>query len=163
MLVGRDPESAQIARLLDRARAGKAGLVAVTGEAGIGKTALLDQAAAHASGMTVARTVGLEAEAQLEFSALFDICRPLWGSVGELPDSQAAALANALGIGPGPPGDRFLVGAATLSLLAAAAQSAPLLVLIDDAQWIDAASEDALLFAARRLVAEPVAMIVARG
>src|SRR3954452_9210020 len=155
MLVGRDTETALIAGLLERARAGRAGVVVVTGDAGIGKTALLDEAAALAAGgMTVVRAVGLESEAQLEFSALFDVCRPLSGHLEELGERQAAALANALGVTSAAAGDPFLVGAATLSLLAAAAEAAPLLVLVDDVQWIDAASEDALLFAGRRLVAE---------
>ena len=163
MLVGRDRECARLDRLLRGARAGEAKVLVLLGEPGIGKTALLDHAAAQAQG-TVVRTVGLESEAQLEFSALFDVCRPLLDHVPALPQSQAQALETAFGIGSGPAGDRFLVGAATLSLLAAAGEDAPLLVLVDDAQWIDGASADALLFAARRLAAERVAMLVcARG
>jgi DNA-binding CsgD family transcriptional regulator/tetratricopeptide (TPR) repeat protein len=161
MLVGRDRECARVERLLERARAGAAGALVVVGEAGIGKTALLDFAAERAEGMTVVRAVGVESEAQLEFSGLFDVCRPLLGRIEELPERQRDALAAALGIGPGASVDRFSLGAATLSLLAAAAEEAPVLVLLDDVQWLDAASVDALVFAARRLAAEPVAVLVA--
>jgi DNA-binding CsgD family transcriptional regulator len=161
MLVGRDRECGLVGRLLERARAGTAGVLVVVGEPGIGKTALLDDAAGRAEGMTVVRAVGVESEAELEFSALFDVCRPLLGRLEELPERQRDALAGALGVGPGESVDRFLLGAATLSLLAAAAEDAALLVLLDDAQWLDAASGDALLFAARRLAAERVALLVA--
>ena len=159
MLVGRDRECALVDRLLERARAGTAGVLVVVGEAGIGKTALLDYAAEQAEGMTVVRAVGVESEAQLEFSALFDVCRPLLDRLGELPERQREALAGALGIGPGGSVGRFSLGAATLSLLAAAAEHAPLLVLLDDAHWLDPASSDALRFAARRLAAERVALV----
>jgi DNA-binding CsgD family transcriptional regulator/tetratricopeptide (TPR) repeat protein len=161
MLLGRDPERALIDELLGRARSGSAGVLVLVGEPGIGKTALLLDAAGRADGMTVVRAVGVESEAELEFSALFDVCRPLLDRIGELAERQRQALAAALGIGPGEPADRFAVGAATLSLLAAAAEEAPVLVLLDDAQWLDAASLDALLFAARRLRAERVAMVIA--
>lgn len=161
MLVGRDRECALVDRLRERALAGTAGVLVLLGEAGIGKTALLDYAAERAEGMSVVRAVGVESEAQLEFSALFDVCRPLLGRIGELPERQQEALSGALGIGTGGSADRFALGAATLSLLAAAAEHEPLLVLLDDAQWLDAASADALLFAARRLAAERVALLVA--
>src|SRR5215207_8693123 len=161
MLVGRDRESVLVDRLLVRARAGAAGVLVVLGEAGIGKTALLDYAAGRAEGMTVVRAVGVESEAELEFSGLFDVCRPLLDRVDGLAERQREALAGALGVGPTGSVDRFSLGAATLSLLAAAAEDAPLLVLLDDAQWLDAESTDALLFAARRLAAERVAVLVA--
>jgi hypothetical protein len=138
MLVGRDRESALVDRLLERARAGAAGVLVVLGEAGIGKTALLDYAAGRAEGMTVVRAVGVESEAELEFSGLFDVCRPLLDRVEGLAERQREALAGALGVGPSGSVDRFSLGAATLSLLAAAAEDAPLLVLLDDAQWLDA-------------------------
>jgi DNA-binding CsgD family transcriptional regulator len=159
MLVGRDRECARIDGLLARARAGTAGVLLLLGEPGIGKTALLDYAAARADDMTVVRAVGLESEAQLEFSALFDVCRPLLDRLDELAVRQREALTGALGIGPGASADRLLVGAATLSLLAAAAEDTPVLVLLDDVQWLDAASADGLLFAARRLAAERVAVL----
>jgi hypothetical protein len=161
MLVGRDRESALVDRLLERARAGTAGVLVVVGEPGIGKTALLEYADGRAEGMTVVRASGVESEAELEFSALFDVCRPLLARLGELPQRQQDALAAALGTGSGEPVDRFSLGAAVLSLLAAAAESEPLLVLLDDVQWLDAASADALVFAARRLAAERVALLVA--
>jgi DNA-binding CsgD family transcriptional regulator len=161
MLVGRDRECALVERLLERALAGTAGVLVVVGEPGIGKTALLDYAAGRAGEMTVVQSVGVESEAELEFSALFDVCRPLLARLDELPERQREALAAALGVGEGGSVDRFLLGAATLSLLAAAAEDVPLLVLLDDAQWLDAASADALLFAARRLAAERVALLVA--
>jgi DNA-binding CsgD family transcriptional regulator len=161
MLVGRDRECARVDRLLARARAGTAGLLLVLGEAGIGKTALLDYAAERAADMTVVRAVGVESEAQLEFSGLFDVCRPLLDRLDELAVRQREALSGALGIGPGESADRLPVGAATLSLLAAAAEDAPVLALLDDVQWLDAASADALLFAARRLAAERIAVLAA--
>jgi DNA-binding CsgD family transcriptional regulator len=161
MLVGRDRECALVERLLERARAGIAGVLVVVGDAGIGKTALLDYAAGRAEGMSVVRAAGVESEVELEFSALFDVCRPLLDRLDELPERQRDALAAALGTGPAGSVDRFSLGAAVLSLLAAAAEYAPVLVLLDDVQWLDAASADALVFAARRLAAERVALVVA--
>jgi DNA-binding CsgD family transcriptional regulator len=160
-LLGRAPECALIDGLLERARSGAADVLVLVGEPGIGKTALLDRAAERAGDMTVVRAAGVESEAELEFSALFDVCRPLLDRLDELGDRQRVALGAALGLGPGGSADRFGVGAATLSLLAAAAEDAPVLVLLDDAQWLDAASADALLFAARRLRAERVAVLIA--
>ncbi len=161
MLVGRDRECALVDRLLERARAGAAGVLLVIGEAGMGKTALLDYAAESAGDMTVVRAVGIESEARLEFSGLFDICRPLLDRIEALPDRQRAALSGTLGLGPAGSLDRFSLGTATLTLVAAAAEDTPLLVLLDDAHWLDPASAEALLFAARRLVAERVALLVA--
>jgi DNA-binding CsgD family transcriptional regulator/tetratricopeptide (TPR) repeat protein len=161
MLVGRDRECALVDSLLERARQGAAGVLVVVGEAGIGKTALLDYAAERADDLRVVRAVGVESEAQLEFSALYDVCRPLLDRVDELAERQRAALTTALGIVPGGPVDRLSLGAATLSLLAAAADAAPVLVILDDVQWLDPASADALFFAARRLRAERVALLVA--
>jgi DNA-binding CsgD family transcriptional regulator len=161
MLVGRERECALVDRLLERARAEVAGVVILVGQAGIGKTALLEYAAGRAEGMAVVRAVGVESEAQLEFSGLFDVCRPLLDHADELDQRQREALATALGSQSSASVDRFSLGAATLSLLAAAAESTPLLVLLDDAQWLDATSLGALLFAARRLAAERVAVLVA--
>lgn len=161
MLVGRDRECARLDRVLCGARGGEAKVLVLLGEPGIGKTSLLDYVAGRASDMTVVRAVGLESEAELQFSALFDVCRPLLARLDELADRQRDALQNAIGTGSGAPADRFSVGAATLSLLAAAAEDAPLLVLLDDVHWVDAASTDALVFAGRRLAAERVAMVVA--
>ena len=138
---------------------GRSGALVIRGEAGIGKTALLDYAAARAEDMTVVRALGVESEAQLEFSGLLDVCWPLRDRLEELPDHQAEVLRSALGIGPGEEQDRFSVGAATLSLLAASADGNPVCVLVDDAQWLDPASQETLLFATRRLQADRIALL----
>lgn len=140
---------------------GQSGALVVRGEAGIGKTALLDYAAERATEMTVVRTVGVESEAELEFAALLDVCRPLFGHVGELTERQAGTMRAALGVGPATTLDRFEIGAATLGLLAAAADSSPLLLIVDDAQWVDPSSADALLFATRRLDADRILAVFA--
>jgi len=161
VLVGRELECARIDRLLALARSGRAGSLVVRGEPGIGKTALLDYAEASAQGMRVVRALGIESEAELEFSGLLEVCRPLLDGVDELPGAQMDALRGALGVGPAHPHERFTIGAATLNLLASAGERAPLLVIVDDAHWLDRASADALLFAARRLDADAVAMVFA--
>jgi DNA-binding CsgD family transcriptional regulator len=158
-LVGRARECAMIDRVLRGAASGESSSLVVRGEPGIGKTALLSYAAHRAADSLVLRTAGLEAESDLAFAGLHGLLRPVTGKLGELPDTQAAALAGALGLAHSPSTDRFLVSAATLSLIAAAAEERPLVCVIDDAQWLDSASADALLFAARRLRAEPVAML----
>jgi hypothetical protein len=164
MLVGRHEERARIDRLLDQAAAGRGGALAILGEAGIGKTALLEYARMRASEATVVVTTGVESELELPFAGLADVLRPLLGYLDELPESQHELIRVALALGPARPMDRFAMGAASLALLAAAAGEGMLLVLVDDAHWLDAASRDALLFAARRLGADPVALIfAARG
>src|SRR5262245_6540911 len=161
MLIGRDAECARLDELLDRARLGRSAALVVRGEAGIGKTALLEYTAARAQDMTVARALGVESEVELEFSGLLDVCRPLLEHLGDLPSEQASAIESALGLGPPQSLDRFAIGVATLGLLAAAAESRPLLVIADDAQWLDPASAEALLFATRRLHADQVAALFA--
>ena len=131
----------------------------IRGEAGIGKTALLDYAAERAEDMTVVRALGVESEAQLEFSGLLEVCWPMRDTLDELADHQADVLRSALGIGPGEEQDRFSVGAATLSLLAASAEANPVCVLVDDAQWLDPASQEALIFATKRLQADRAALL----
>jgi DNA-binding CsgD family transcriptional regulator len=158
-LVGRVRECAMIDHALRRAATGESSALVVRGEPGIGKTALLSYAAQRAADGLVLRTAGLEAESDLAFAGLHALLRPVMDKLGELPDAQAAALAGALGLADAPSTDRFLVSAATLSLIAAAAEERPLVCVIDDAQWLDSASADALMFAARRLRAEPVAML----
>ncbi|HET9763720.1 MAG TPA: BREX system ATP-binding domain-containing protein [Casimicrobiaceae bacterium] len=158
-LVGRARECAVIDHALERAVSGESTTLVVRGAPGIGKTALLSYAAQRAADSLVLRTAGLEAESDLAFAGLHGLLRPVMDKLGELPDTQSAALAGALGLAHSPSTDRFLVSAATLSLIAAAAEDRPLVCVIDDAQWLDAASADALLFAARRLRAEPVAML----
>jgi DNA-binding CsgD family transcriptional regulator len=160
MLFGRGRELSVIGTLLERARLGSSGVLVLVGEAGIGKSALLEHAAESAEGMAVLRARGVESEAQIPFSGLFELLRPALGSIERLPRPQAGALASALALRPAHAHDRFAVGAATLSLLAAYAESAPLLVLVDDAHWLDGSSADALRFALRRLVADPIAAVL---
>jgi DNA-binding CsgD family transcriptional regulator len=160
-LVGRNREAALIQELLERARAGESGSLVVRGEPGIGKSALLDRAVERADGMLVLSTAGVEAEADLAFAGLFGLVRPILDHLDDLPPVQAAALAGALGLGPSQSPERFLVSAAVLGLLAEAADRRPVLCLVDDAQWLDKPSADALVFAARRLRAERVALLFA--
>jgi DNA-binding CsgD family transcriptional regulator len=134
---------------------------ALVGEPGIGKSSLLDSLAARAAGMGVLRASGIESEAQVPFAGLLELLRPALGSLSRIPRPQAAALESALALRPSSAQDRFAVGAATLSLLAAFAEESPLLVLVDDVQWLDGSSSEALLFAVRRLVADPIAVVLA--
>jgi len=158
-LLGRDRECAAIDRLLDDARAGAGGALVVRGEAGIGKSALLDYARQRAAPMAVLSAVGVEAESDLAFAGLHGLLRPVLAHLGELPEPQAAALAGALGLAPSAGSDRLLISAAVLGLLAAAAEDRPVLCVVDDAQWVDRPSAGALVFTARRLQAERLAML----
>ena len=160
MLWGRDRELRTVARLLKDARSGRSGVLAVVGEAGIGKSALLAYAGEQASGMQVLRARGVRSEARIPFAGLLELLRPALGCLPAIPSPQAEALQGALALRPAHARDRFAVGAATLSLLAAYAAMSPVLVLVDDGHWLDGSSADALLFAVRRLVADPVAVIV---
>ncbi len=157
-MVGRKTELARVERLVLEAGAGRGGALVVRGEAGIGKSALLEHIRDRAVGMICVQTSGVESESELPFAGLGDVLRPLLGALGELTNVQADPVRTALGITPTRPVDRLTIGAATLSLLAA---SAPILVLVDDAHWLDAASQSALVFAARRLASDPVAMLFA--
>ncbi|MFS1304053.1 ATP-binding protein [Streptosporangium longisporum] len=161
MLYGRAGEQERIERLLAAAGTGRSGVLVVRGQAGIGKSALLDHAAARARDMRVLRGVGIESEAELPFAALHLLLRGGLDRVHALPAAQAAALRGALGLDDTAPVNRFLVGLATLSLLSELAGDGALLCLVDDAQWFDRASLDALVFAARRLDTEGVVMIFA--
>src|SRR5262249_48191413 len=158
-LVGRDRETALIDALIDRARTGESGSLVVRGEPGIGKSALLDHAVDQADGMVVLSTASVEAEADLAFAGLFGLVRPILHHLEELPGVPSAALAGALGLGPSGSPERFLVSAAVLGLLAEAADRRSVLCVVDDAQWLDKPSADALVFVARRLRAERVAML----
>ncbi|WP_043181241.1 AAA family ATPase [Streptomyces sp. NRRL F-5123] len=163
MLYGRDGEAAALRGLLDGARGGRSGALVLRGEAGIGKTALLEHAVGQAADMTVVRGSGVEFEAELPFAGLQLLLRTAMGADGALPEPQRRALRAAFGlggVGPGPVEPMF-VGLAVLSLLSEHAGAGPLLCVVDDAQWLDRASADALLFAARRLDAEGVAMVFA--
>ena len=160
-LVGRDAECGRIDGLLADARGQRSGALVLSGEPGIGKSALCRWAVAQAGGMRVLSVRGVESEVELPFAGLAELCAGEMDRVGLLPEPQARALEAALARRDAPPGDRFAIGAAVLSLLAVAGGSGSVLVVIDDAQWLDASSADALLFAARRLRGEGVAMLVA--
>jgi DNA-binding CsgD family transcriptional regulator len=160
-LIGRERERAAIGRLLDDARCGGSGSLVVRGEPGIGKSALLDDAAHRADGTLVLRTAGVDTESDLAFAGLYGLVRPIVGKLDQLLETHSKALAGALGLAPSPDPDRFLVSAAVLSLLAAAAEASPVLCLVDDAQWLDLPSADALVFAARRLRADRLAILFA--
>ena len=161
MLVDRLPERAALGGLLDAARAGRSGVLVLRGEPGIGKTALLEYAIESAAGLRVVRVAGVESEMELAFAALQQLCAPMLDNLEGLPDPQRAALGVAFGLETGAAPDRFLVGLAALSLLSEAAERQPLLCVIDDAQWLDRASALVLAFVARRLLAEPVALVFA--
>jgi DNA-binding CsgD family transcriptional regulator len=160
-LIGRAAECARIDALLDEARAGHSSTLLITGEPGIGKSALLRYAAARATGMTQLHAQGIESESELAFAAVADFFQPVLDCLAEIPARQAAALSGALALGPPTTTDRFVVCAATLSLLDAAAEKGPLLGIVDDAQWLDASSAQAILFAARRLEAEGIVLLIA--
>ena len=161
MLLGRDHEQRALVRLLENARVGRSDVLAIIGEAGIGKSALLVYAQEQATGMNVLRARGVQSEAHIPFAGLFELLRPALPCMDQIPGPQAAALESALALRPASAPGRFAVGAATLSLLAAYSEAAPVAVLVDDAHWLDGSSADALLFAFRRLVADPVAVVLA--
>jgi DNA-binding NarL/FixJ family response regulator len=160
-LLGRDGEQAAIEELLTEARASRGGVIAVRGDPGIGKTSVLTRARAQAEGFRVLHASGVQSEARIPFGALLSLLRPALGVLEDLPERQRLALAGALAVGPPAPGDPLTIGAATLGVLAAAGGGGPLLVVVDDAHWLDEASAGALLFAARRLGHDPVAMVLA--
>ena len=160
MLVGRASERRTIARLVAAARVGSSGVLLVSGEPGIGKTVLLDEAVALATDMRVLRARGAEAEREVPFGGLAQLLRPALGELDRIPGPQRDALASALALRQGP-ADRFTVGAATLSLLCRYAEHAPLALVVDDAHLLDRPSAEALLFTARRLLADPVVLLLA--
>jgi DNA-binding CsgD family transcriptional regulator len=160
-LIGRDREREALDRLLDGVRGGRGGVLVVHGEAGVGKTALLEYAAEAASGFQIARTSGVEAEMELPFAAAQQLCAPLLHLSDRLPEPQQQALGVAFGLITGPPPNPFLVGLAVLGLLSDAAEQWPLLAVADDAHWLDNASARALSFVARRLLAERIALVFA--
>jgi AAA ATPase domain len=160
-LVGRTAELEAVDRLLEAARAGRSGGLVLLGEPGVGKTALLEYAVSVATDLQVASIVAVQSEAELGFAALHQLLIPFLDGLGELPDPQREALESAFGRSAGPPPDRFFVGLAALTLITEAAIEQPVLCVIDDAQWLDRSSSDALGFLARRLLAEPVAMLFA--
>ena len=162
MLIGRELESAELAAALSSARDGSGSALVLVGEPGIGKTTLLRQLVVSAGELEVLETAGVESEAELPYSALVDVLTPLLHYLDALPEVQALALSSALALGPPGAADRFAVGVATLGLLTEAAGQGPVLVVVDDLQWVDSASRDALSFAARRLSSIPVALVAAQ-
>ena len=160
-LRGRHDECEALNRLIKAAGRGESQVLVLRGEAGVGKTALLDYVAQRAAGFHVARAAGVEAEVELAFAGLHQLCAPLLDRLDALPAPQRDALATAFGQSAGPPPDRFLVGLAVLSLLAEVTADQPLLCVVDDAQWLDRVSAQTLAFVARRLLAEPVALVFA--
>ncbi|MEV3901716.1 AAA family ATPase [Mycobacterium sp. NPDC050551] len=160
-LRGRDGECGELRRVLSSARSGDGQVLVLRGEAGAGKTALLDHLITQARGFSVTHVAGVESDMELAFAGLHQLCAPLMSHIERLPEPQRDALAVAFGRGVGPVPDRFLVGLAVLSLLAAAAEQQPQLCVIDDAQWLDQVSTQVLGFVARRLLAEPVALVFA--
>ena len=160
-LIDRHAERDTLKRLVAAVRDGEGRALVVCGEAGVGKTALLDYLADNASGCRVVRTAGCQSEMELAFAALHQLCTPLLEGLTRLPAPQRDALRIAFGMGSGSTPDRFLVGLAVLNLLSDAAEPQPLICVVDDEQWLDRASAQVLGFVARRLVAEAVGMVFA--
>jgi DNA-binding CsgD family transcriptional regulator len=150
-----------LARFVDGVQAGQSRVLVVRGEPGVGKTALLDYLAGRASGCRVARATGVQSEMELAFAGLHQLCAPMLDRAGRLPAPQRQALLTAFGLSAGPAPDRFLVGLAVLSLLSEVAEDRPLVCVVDDQQWLDNASAQALGFVARRLAADPVGLVFA--
>jgi len=161
VLIGRDEECARLDRLLAEAKAGASASLVLRGGAGTGKTALLDYAAERSDGCQVIRATGVEAEMELPFAGLHQLCAPLLQRLERLPDPQRDALAIAFGLASGAQPDRFFIGLAVLSLLSEAAEERPLLCIVDDAQWLDRSSALALAFVVRRLGADSIGVVFA--
>jgi DNA-binding CsgD family transcriptional regulator/tetratricopeptide (TPR) repeat protein len=161
VLRGRGRECETLDQLVYAVRAGESRTLVVRGEAGVGKTALLEYLLEQARGCRVARASGVQSEMELPFAGLHQLCAPMLERLGRLPDPQRDALRIAFGLAAGDAPDRFFVGLAVLSLLSDVAEGGPLICVVDDAQWLDRASAQSLAFVARRLCAEPVAMVFA--
>jgi DNA-binding CsgD family transcriptional regulator len=159
-MLGRRSECATLDGLVSGARAGQSQVLVVRGEAGMGKTALLDYVEAHAAGCRIARLAGVEAETELAYAGLHQLCAPFLDRLDRLPTPQRIALGTAFGLTGGEAPDRFLVGLAVLGLLADRAEQRPLICLIDDVHWLDRVSAQTVAFVARRLVAERIALVV---
>src|SRR5215469_9872837 len=160
-LCGRCRECTVLDELLEQLRRGRSTVLVMRGEAGVGKTALLEYVADRARGCRLARVTGVESEVELDFAGLHQLCAPMLSRAECLPVPQREALRIAFGLAEGPPPDRFLVGLAVLSLLSEVAAERPLVCVIDDEQWLDHASAQALGFVARRLAADPVGLLFA--
>ena len=160
-LRGRRREQEQLGQLVTGIRSGRSGALVVRGEAGIGKTALLEYLIEQASGCMVARATGVQADMELPFAGLQQLLGSMLGSLERLPDPQRDAVEVAFGLRSGSAPDRYAVGLAVLGLLAEASEQEPLVCVVDDAQWLDQASALTLAFVARRLMAESVALVFA--
>jgi predicted ATPase len=158
-LRGRASECALLDELASAIRRGESRSLVLRGEAGIGKTALLEYLIASAQDLTVVRAVGVESEMELAYASLHQLCGPLLDRLGRLPAPQRQAMEIVFGISAGEAPDRFLVGLAVLSLFATVAEERPLLCIVDDAQWLDQTSGQTLAFVARRLLAEPAGIV----
>jgi DNA-binding CsgD family transcriptional regulator len=160
-LLGRRDECAALDRLVADVLASSSRVLVLRGEAGVGKSALLGYLSGRITGWHVASAVGVESEMELAYSGLHQLCAPLLDHLDELPVPQRDALATVFGLSTGPAPDRFLVGLATLTLVAQAAEQHPLACIVDDAQWLDSASAQMLAFVARRLLAERIVLVCA--
>jgi predicted ATPase len=157
-LLGRRSECETLDRLLEAVRAGESRALVVRGEPGVGKTAILEYVLERASGCRIERAAGVQSEMELAFAGLHQLCAPMLDRLERLPGPQRDALSTAFGLSAGDAPDRFVVGLAVLSLFSEVAEEEPLVCLVDDAQWLDRASAQALAFVARRLLAESVAL-----
>lgn len=160
-LLDRTREREVLAEFVSRVRASESQTLVLRGEAGAGKTALLRHVPEAADDCTILWATGVESEMELAYAGLHSLCAPMLGRIGSLPEPQRDALGTAFGLHAGPPPDRFLVGLAVLSLLAESAEEQPLVCLVDDTQWLDTVSSEALRFVARRLLAERVGFVFA--
>ncbi|MFE2108894.1 AAA family ATPase [Kitasatospora sp. NPDC059463] len=160
-MLGRSRECGALEDLLDAVRGSGSRVLVLRGEPGVGKTRLLEHAAARARGLRTARVTGVQSEMELPYAGLHQLCAPFLDRLGRLPVPQRDALGTAFGLAAGVPPDRFLVGLAVLSLLADASGQDPLLCLVDDAQWLDEVSAQTLAFVARRLLAERIGLVLA--
>jgi DNA-binding CsgD family transcriptional regulator len=161
VLRGRRRECESLDRLLEDVRGRQSRVLVLRGDAGVGKTALLEYLVANATGCRIARLAGVESEMELAFAGVHQLCAPMLSHLAHLPGPQRDALGTAFGLSAGAAADRFLVGLAVLSLLSEAAEERPLVCVVDDAQWLDRASAQVLGFVARRLLAESVAIVFA--
>src|SRR5262245_58639694 len=160
-LIDRHAERSLLDGALRDVRSGQSRVLVLHGDAGVGKSALLDYVAGQSDGCRLSRAAGVESEMELAYAALHQMCMPMLDGLHHLPPPQRKALATAFGLSAGPAPDRFLVGMAVLNLFSDAAEQQPLLCLIDDLQWLDHTSTQAISFVGRRLGAESVGLIVA--
>ena len=160
-LTGRRSETDVLDGLVEAVRGGESRALVVRGEPGVGKTALLEYMVEQASGCRVVRAAGVQSEMELAFAGLHQLLAPMLDRLERLPVPQRDALRTAFGVSPGSAPDRFFVGLAVLSLLSEVAEEQPLICLVDDEQWLDRASAQALAFVARRLEAESVGLVFA--